>query len=225
MSRLVDVDSVDQSSVPQADLLVLIALGEESVARQARPGTGSNARPWSALSRTRELRKAGSVSMILAILPLCAQGEVPDYLYAGADDCLTWPVSPEELVARVYALVRRARASYHDDADLPLSVDASSGNVLIDGTQLCLKGKRLQIFVYLAQNRDRWVKSKELLKNVFQTHHRSDTSLVRVHIHRLKRSLGAFCDIIDSEECRGYRMSLRKCERVHVNARQFVKCP
>jgi DNA-binding response OmpR family regulator len=146
----------------------------------------------------------------LVVLPAAAAGDVPEYFYAGADDCLTWPSSTEHLAARVFALVRRGRYTYDDRSDYRLEVDPNAGNVTIDGAAFALKGKRFDIFVYLAQNRDRWVKSEELLKNVFETHHRSDTSLVRVHVHRLKRSLGALGWLVQSEERRGYRISFQK---------------
>lgn len=141
----------------------------------------------------RELRQQGRD---VAVLMLTAKTQVVDRvvgLKLGADDYLTKPFEPAELLARIEALLRRVRK----DTAVPqaafqfadVEIDFERGVVLKSGQPLSLAGKELQLLRYLVEHRGKVVPREELLETVWQYHSGVSSRTVDVHIAWLRQKL------------------------------------
>jgi two-component system alkaline phosphatase synthesis response regulator PhoP len=141
----------------------------------------------------RELRQRG---IDTPILMLTAKTQVIDKvvgLKLGADDYLSKPFDPAELLARVEALLRRVHKS-----NLPPVVKFQFGNVQADferaevtkdGQPVSLAGRELQLLRYLIEHRGRVLSRDELLKNVWEYQPDVSTRTVDVHVAWLRQKL------------------------------------
>lgn len=80
-------------------------------------------------------------------------------------------------------------------------------SVVVDGARVALTRTQFSIFTYFFENAGRWVTPNELIRHVLGTHHQPDTSLVRVHVHAIRRRLGQGAVWLESDprRVRGYR--------------------
>jgi DNA-binding response OmpR family regulator len=149
------------------------------------------------LTITRQVRAAGSLPIIM----LTARGEEIDRvlgLELGADDYLTKPFSPRELVARVRAVLRRtqAAAAPRDAAEAPLvagalRIDPAARAVTLDGRPLTLTAREFDLLLFLARHPGQVFTREQLLDQVWGYTFASDASTVTVHIRRLREKIEA----------------------------------
>jgi DNA-binding response OmpR family regulator len=134
-------------------------------------------------------------------------------LEAGADEYVTKPFSPIELLARCRALLRRCRKSANS-ADYLLSINGLTINfktreVLISGQQLRLTPTEYGILSELVKNKGRVMPNNELLDKIWGTEFIGDPNLVKTYIYRLRAKLepvnGRSLKIV-SERGIGYRL-------------------
>ena len=132
------------------------------------------------------------------ILMLTARGEEIDRivgLTVGADDYLTKPFSPRELVARVKALLRRQRA-IPEPAERPagapdgLEIDAARRLLRIDGAEVEVTALEFNLMMALAVAPGVVLTRVQLLERVWGVEYTSDDHLVDVHVANLRRKLG-----------------------------------
>ncbi len=141
----------------------------------------------------KELRQHGKDT---AVLMLTAKTQVIDRvigLKIGADDYLTKPFDPSELIARIEALLRRVNK---DNAAQVIryqfgsvQIDFDRGEVLKNRERIPLTGKELQLLQYLVNNRKKVVSRDELLKEVWQYQAAVSSRTVDVHVAWLRQKL------------------------------------
>jgi two-component system alkaline phosphatase synthesis response regulator PhoP len=141
----------------------------------------------------RELRQNGRDTPVLM---LTARTQVVDRvvgLKLGADDYLTKPFDPAELLARLEALLRRV----HKENRIPVQTFAF-GNVRIDfqraevvkaGRPVSLASKELQLLRYLIDNRERVVRRDELMQKVWEYSSEVSSRTVDTHVAWLRQKL------------------------------------
>ena len=127
-------------------------------------------------------------------------------LDAGADDCLVYPFEPAELRSRVHAVMRRQASGVSHDLEIAAATETL--RIRVRDVVATVSRKQFEIFVYLAERREHWVHSDEIIAAVSGTHHDPATSLVRVQIHALRKALRAERECIRSDGHRSYMLSL-----------------
>jgi DNA-binding response OmpR family regulator len=153
----------------------------------------------------RDIRARSSVP----ILMLTARDEEPDRvvgLEVGADDYVTKPFSPRELVARMKAIFRRTEPQEHRDnfslGDVLL--DRESHDVTVDGKPVELTAKEFDLLAFFMANPGVVVSRDVLLDRVWCQEYPGGTRTVDVHVAQLRRKLGR-PDLIRTLRGSGYK--------------------
>jgi two-component system phosphate regulon response regulator PhoB len=160
-----------------------------------------------------EQLRAGESTRDIAVLMLTARREEPDRirgLSLGADDYLTKPFSPQELVLRVTAILRRvgaAPASASEAIQLgPIRIDRAAHRVSVDGAMVDLTPTEFKLLLTLAERRGRVQARAHLLETVWEAAPDIQTRTVDMHIQRLRTKLGSAGDLIETVRGFGYRL-------------------
>jgi two-component system, OmpR family, alkaline phosphatase synthesis response regulator PhoP len=149
----------------------------------------------------------------IPIIMLTARGEESDRvrgLELGADDYVTKPFSPKELVARVAALLRRVERSAPLARQLtygPLCIDLDRHRVTVGGGDVRLTAKEFLLLQYLVEHRGRVLSRDLLLTDVWGYQYTGGTRTVDVHIRRLREKLPRLADAITTVKQFGYRLA------------------
>jgi len=160
-----------------------------------------------------EALRSDDATRDVAVLMLTARREEPDRirgLSLGADDYLTKPFSPAELVLRVAAILRRAGATPAASADIltigPMKIDRAAMTVGVDGQAIELTPTEFKLLLTLAERRGRVQGRGHLLETVWEAAPDIQTRTVDMHVQRLRTKLGAAGDLIETVRGFGYRL-------------------
>ena len=156
----------------------------------------------------RELRRDPATAS-LPILMLTARTSEGDRILGlelGADDYLAKPFSVRELLARVAAILRRAKgieseASSYDDGKL--RIDGRRMRVFVDGDEVKLAKKELELLWMLVRNRPAVISRDRILSEIWQVAEDVETRTVDAHIRNLRKKIGK--DRIQTVIGYGYR--------------------
>jgi DNA-binding response OmpR family regulator len=132
----------------------------------------------------RRLRKDGATPVIM----LTARGDDVDKvvgLEIGADDYVTKPFNPRELVARVKAVLRRTTNRVEADATVEVgdvTIDPARREVSINGRQVQMRAKEFDLLLALAQENGRVLSREQLISRVWGYEYFGDSRTVDVHV-------------------------------------------
>jgi DNA-binding response OmpR family regulator len=142
------------------------------------------------------LKKIREVSTVPVIM-LTAKGEEDDRIQGlelGADDYITKPVSPREMVSRIRAVLRRTKTFQEDQQDVikvddRLTIDFSRREVWVEGKKVDLRPTEYRLLYHLVQNAG-WVNTHEqLLSKVWGFEYQDEPHYVRLYVNYLRKKL------------------------------------
>jgi len=156
--------------------------------------------------------RAEPTTSALPILMLTARGEEADRvrgLELGADDYVTKPFSPKELVARVGALLRRADRSLKPATQLqygPISINLDRHEVRVASDDVRLTAKEFLLLQYLLEHRGRVLSRDRLLTDVWGYQYTGGTRTVDVHVRRLREKIPLLTTALSTVKQFGYKL-------------------
>ncbi|KJS13329.1 MAG: XRE family transcriptional regulator [Peptococcaceae bacterium BRH_c8a] len=145
-------------------------------------------------------RRVRQEGLPVAVIMLTAKDQEIDRvlgLELGADDYITKPFSPRELVARVKAVLRRTstREEISQPGERikigPLTIDAARYEVKVSGKQVELTPKEFELLEFLARNAGKVMTRDVLLNSIWDYTYDGDTRIVDVHVSHLREKIEA----------------------------------
>jgi two-component system phosphate regulon response regulator PhoB len=157
--------------------------------------------------------KSDPVLASVPVLMLTAKSDVKDRvkgLELGAEDYVTKPFSPKEVVLRVQALLKRLRSGSAVGTTLEsgsIVLDKSTLSAKLDGQRLDLTTTEFKLLTAFLNNPARTLSRDLLLKDVWGYASGADTRTVDTHIRRLREKLGDHADRLETMRGEGYRLN------------------
>lgn len=157
------------------------------------------------------LLKSDSLTRQIPIVMLTAKAEEVDRIVGlefGADDYVTKPFSPREMVLRIQAILRRGE---NDGADEnltrgPITIDSARHRVLVSGKPIILTAVEFKLLSMLMKRPGRVQARDRLLNEVWGYEAAIDTRTVDTHVRRLREKLGKAANAIETVRGFGYRL-------------------
>jgi DNA-binding response OmpR family regulator len=156
------------------------------------------------------LRRDPATSAIPILMLTAKAAEIDRVLglELGADDYVTKPFSPRELVLRIKGLLRR-RQSAAENTELmrlgDLRINIPKHEVLVRGKRINLTATEFKLVTLLVQRRGRVQSREQLLRDVWEYDSLIDTRTVDTHMRRLREKLGPAAKYLDTVRGVGYR--------------------
>lgn len=160
----------------------------------------------------RKLREAGKQFPILILTARSEWQDKVEGLESGADDYLTKPFHPEELKARIAALLRRSAGIAHPLIEFgPFKIDLSSQRVHKDELEIELTTYEYKVFEYMLMHPDEVVTKTALSEHIYEEDADRDSNVIEVFVGRLRRKIDPQGDMnpIETLRGRGYRLSMQ----------------
>ena len=156
--------------------------------------------------------KTDAATSAIPVLMLTAKAEEIDRIVGlefGADDYVTKPFSPRELVLRVNAILRRGKGEAIEDKTLsvgPITVDPARHHVSVAGKPVQLTSVEFKLLSMLMRRHGRVQERGRLLYEVWGYESAIDTRTVDTHVRRLRKKLGKAANTIETVRGFGYRI-------------------
>jgi len=153
--------------------------------------------------------KSDPATSQIPILMLTAKAEEVDRIVGlefGADDYVTKPFSPREIVLRIRAILRRGETADESLKAGPISIDAARHEVRVNGKPVHLTSLEFKLLRTLMQRHGRVQDRDRLLNEVWGDESVIDTRAVDTHVRRLREKLGKAGDAIETVRGFGYRL-------------------
>lgn len=160
-------------------------------------------------SAVKEIKKIKNIPVIM----LSARGEEYDKLFGfeiGADDYVTKPFSPKEVMARIHAVLKRSSQENVNDVVTfeGLTIDMVGRNVYVDGEKAELTPKEYEILFYFVKNKGIALTREKLLMDVWGFDFYGDDRTVDTHIKMLRSNLKQYRKFIVTLRGLGYKFEV-----------------
>ena len=158
-----------------------------------------------------KLRAAGKTYPILILTARSRWQEKVEGLEAGADDYLTKPFHPEELLARIKVLLRRSVGLAVDLLFCgPVSIDTSSKQVFLHEEPLTITAYEYRLLSYLMMHTGKVLSKRELVDHIYEEDDDRDSNTIEVFIRRLRKKLDPDGKLkpIETQRGQGYRFRI-----------------
>ena len=160
-------------------------------------------------SAVKEIKKIKNIPVIM----LSARGEEYDKLFGfeiGADDYVTKPFSPKEVMARIHAVLKRtSQESVNDVVTFEgLTIDMVGRNVYVDGEKAELTPKEYEILFYFVKNKGIALTREKLLMDVWGFDFYGDDRTADTHIKMLRSNLKQYRKFIVTLRGLGYKFEV-----------------
>jgi two-component system phosphate regulon response regulator PhoB len=146
----------------------------------------------------------------IPIMMLTAKAEEIDRIVGlefGADDYVTKPFSPREVILRIQAILRRGEAKEGEHLSAgAITIDPARHQVSVGGKRISLTSIEFKLLRTLVQRRGRVQERDRLLNEVWGYESIIDTRTVDTHVRRLREKLGKAGDVIETVRGFGYRL-------------------
>ncbi|MBR2696184.1 MAG: response regulator transcription factor [Parasporobacterium sp.] len=154
----------------------------------------------------REIRKISKVPIIM----LTAKGDETDELLGydlGIDEYITKPFSPKILVARIDAILRRAKKLNEEDIITAgkLEINKTSHVVKVDGKEIELSFKEFELLCYFAENKGIALSREKILNSVWNYDYFGDARTIDTHVKKIRSKLGPCGEYIKTIWGMGYK--------------------
>ena len=160
--------------------------------------------------------RSDSRSSNIPIIMVTAKTEETDRIVGlelGADDYVTKPFSPKELISRVGAVLRRSNRTNTVPSLLeigPITVDIESCQVTLDGREVRLTAKEFLLLKYFAEHRGRVLSRDVLLSDVWGYRYTGGTRTVDVHVRHLREKLPVLSHALVTVKQFGYKLVIEE---------------
>lgn len=155
--------------------------------------------------------KSDSSTRHIPIIMLTAKAEEVDRIVGlefGADDYVTKPFSPREMLLRIKAILRRGQGGGPEESMTrgPITIDPSRHQVRVGGKPVALTAVEFKLLSMLMQRPGRVQARDRLLNEVWGYESAIDTRTVDTHVRRLREKLGKAAGVIETVRGFGYRL-------------------
>jgi DNA-binding response OmpR family regulator len=161
----------------------------------------------------RTLRQQGDFTPIIMLTARDQDLDKILGLELGADDYLTKPFNPRELIARIRAVLRRRKPDQSEKDEIvhlaDLTIDPAAREVTISGQEIRLRAKEFDLLFSLARHQGIVLSRDRLLKLVWDYDYLGNTRTVDVHIGQLRKKISISQVKIETVTGVGYKLSTR----------------
>ncbi|NVJ62540.1 MAG: response regulator transcription factor [Gammaproteobacteria bacterium] len=157
-----------------------------------------------------KIRETGKAFPILILTARSRWQEKVEGLSRGADDYLVKPFQPEELLARVNALLRRSSGFASPIINKgPIELNSSTKQIKLNDIELDLTAYEYKVLEYLMMNPDKVISKTELTEHIYEQDHDKDSNVLEVFVRRLRKKLDpeGTLNPIETLRGRGYRIN------------------
>lgn len=158
-------------------------------------------------------KKIKEINEDISIIMLSARQEDDDKIYGfdiGADDYVTKPFSPKELMRRIKLICDRKQKVEKEKLVFDtLVIDVTGRDVFVDDKRLDLTPKEFELLLYLAKNKGIALDRNKILRNVWEVDFYGDDRTVDTHIKMLRKNLGEkYRDCVVTVRGMGYKFEI-----------------